>query len=71
MIKKGKSDRKDKSLTAIEWITSEIERDSYILNAIADIISQADNFDIEAALGEHISNRTCDHVTGKHNKRIM
>ncbi len=36
--------------TAIEEITSKIERDSRILNAIASIISQADNFDIEETL---------------------
>ena len=36
--------------TAIEEITSKLERDSRILNASADIISQADNFDIEATL---------------------
>ncbi len=36
--------------TAIEEITTKIERDSRILNATANIISQADNFDIEATL---------------------
>ena len=36
--------------TAIEEITSKLERDSRILNATASIISQADNFDIEATL---------------------
>ena len=36
--------------TAIEEITSKIERDSLVLNATADIISQADNFDIQATL---------------------
>ncbi len=36
--------------TAIEEITSKIERDSRILNATANIISQADNFNIEDTL---------------------
>ena len=36
--------------TAIEEITSKLERDSRILNATADIISQTDNFDIDATL---------------------
>ena len=36
--------------TAIEEITSKIERDSHLLNATASIISQADNLDIEATL---------------------
>ena len=36
--------------TAIEEITSKFERDSRILNATADIISQADNFDIESTM---------------------
>ncbi len=36
--------------TTIEEITSKLERDSRLLNATAGIISQADNFDIEATL---------------------
>ncbi len=36
--------------TAIEEITSKLERDSRILNAAVSIISQADNFDIDATL---------------------
>ncbi len=36
--------------TAIEEITSKLERDSRLLNATASIISQADNFDIDATL---------------------
>ncbi len=36
--------------TAIEEITSKLERDSQLLNATASIISQADNFDIDATL---------------------
>ncbi len=36
--------------TAIEEITSKLERDSRILNATADIISQTDNLDIDATL---------------------
>ena len=36
--------------TAITEVTSNLERDSRILNAAAGIISQADNFDAEATL---------------------
>ncbi len=36
--------------TAIEEITSKLERDSRLLNATASIISQADNMDIESTL---------------------
>ncbi len=36
--------------TAIEEITAKLERDSRLLNATASIISQADNFDIDATL---------------------
>ena len=36
--------------TAIVEITSKFERDSRLLNATADIISRADNFDIDATL---------------------
>ena len=36
--------------TAIEEVTSKLERDSRLLNATAGIISQADNFDIDATL---------------------
>ncbi len=36
--------------TAIEEITAKLERDSLLLNATASIISQADNFDIDATL---------------------
>ncbi len=36
--------------TAIEEITSKLERDSHILNATVNIISQADNLDIEDTL---------------------
>ncbi len=36
--------------TAIEEIVSKLERDSHILNAAADIISQTDNLDIDATL---------------------
>ncbi len=36
--------------TVTEEVTSKLERDSHILNATASIISQADNFDIDATL---------------------
>ena len=36
--------------TVIEEVTSKLARDSRILNATADIVSQADNFDIDATL---------------------
>lgn len=42
--------------TVIEEVTSKLMRDSRLLNAMADTISQADNFDPEATLGVMVAN---------------
>ncbi len=42
--------------TVIEEVTSKLMRDSRLLNAMADTISQADNFDLEATLGVMMAN---------------
>ncbi len=49
LLKKRSISRVEEGVRTVkEEITSKLERDSHILNAAANIISQADNFDIEA-----------------------
>ena len=51
VLRQRSLDRLEESAnTAIEEVVSKLERDSRILNAAADIISQTDNLDIDATL---------------------
>ena len=54
--------------TVINEITSKLERDSRILNATANIISQANNFDVDATLASQTPRTTRKSLSQKRHR---